>query len=212
MENMSKSQKGCLIAVGALGIITLLTVIGAFILFQKAKNVVEDYADAFGASPEMIEEAKTLNELYPFEKPENEAITEEQLQRFIAVKKEFAQEVKDHESDLRALEGSELEGEAGFREFRKTLKILAEIRRHFLDALKKHQMSPKEYRFLSEGIYKSYFGSLIEHIQYDSLKMDEAGTEVNPQNIDLLNKYRHQLQELETLGFEFWGFGIFGIE
>lgn len=212
MENTHKSGQGCVIAVGIAGVITIILIIAFFFLFRKAKNMVEDYADAFGASPEMIEEAKNLNKQYPFEEPESGVITEEQLQQFIEVKKEFARTVKDHETELQAMENSELEGESGFREFRQTLKVLADIRRDFLQALKKHQMSPKEYRFLTEQVYELYFGTLIENIPYDSLKVDASSKELNPGNVELLNKYRKRLQEVETLGFEFWGFGIFGIE
>jgi hypothetical protein len=161
MENTRKPGQGCFIAVGIAGVIAVILVIAVFFLLRKAKNVVEDYADAFGASPEMIEEAKQLNEQYPFEEPENGAITEEQLKQFIEVKKEFAQTVKDHQTELEAMENSELEGESGFREFRQTLKVLANIRRGFLKALKKHQMSPKEYRFLTQQVYELYFGTLI---------------------------------------------------
>lgn len=212
MESIHKSGQGCYIAVGIAGVIAVILIIAVFFLLRKAKNVVEDYADAFGASPQMIKEAKSLNEQYPFQEPENGVITEEQLQRFIEVKKEFAQTVKDHQAELQAMENSELEGESGFREFRQTLKVLADIRRDFLEALKKHHMSPKEYRFLTEQVYELYFGSLIENIPYDSLNVSASPNELNPQNVELLNKHRKQLQEVETLGFEFWGFGVFGIE
>lgn len=110
------------------------------------------------------------------------------------------------------MENSELEGESGFREFRQTLKVLANIRRDFLKALKKHHMSPKEYRFLTEQVYELYFGTLIENIPYDSLSVDTSNQELNPHNVEILNRYRKQLEEVETLGFEFWGFGVFGIE
>lgn len=65
MENTHKSGQGCFIAVGIAGVIAVILIIAVFFLLRKAKNVVEDYADAFGASPEMIEEAKSLNEQYP---------------------------------------------------------------------------------------------------------------------------------------------------
>lgn len=208
MEVTKKSRKGCFIALGIVGVVIVIVIIGIYILFLKVKDFGEDYLGVLGVSPKMMAEVEELNRDFPFEKPEDYSITEDQIIRFIAIKQNFADRIKEYEKEFKKLDEAEAQGESGFQEFRQAIKILAEVRNDFIEALRKNEMSPQEYRFLSVQIYTSYLGLAQQGIERD------AGfpTEYNEENIELLNKYQDKLKELNTSGFEFWGITLWGGE
>ena len=204
----SGKSKGCIIALAVVGVIGVLTTIGIYWVFQKAKDVVEGYAGAFGASPEMIEEAKALNNEFPFTAPEDGIITEPQMEKFIEIKNTFADKIKSHADAFKALKDKQDNDLSGFKEYSETLSLLSDIRRDFIDALKEHKMSPKEYRFLSTQVFGAYYGSMGQMIaQHNAEASKEISEAINEQNVELFNRYRDQINHLETAGFEFWGWG-----
>ncbi len=204
----SGKSKGCIIALAVVGVIAILLTVGVFWVFQKAKDVVQDYAGALGASPEMLEEAKSLNSKFAFEEPEDGVITEPQVQKFIEIKQTFADKIKSHTAEFKVLQDKKEEGLAGFTEYTEALNLLSDIRHDFIDALREHEMSPKEYRFLSAQIFGAYYGSMGQMFAQNNAEAREQINEaINEQNVELFNKYRDQLNHLETAGFEFFGWG-----
>lgn len=208
MEATKKSRKGCLIALGIVGIVIVILIIGIYIIFLKVKDFGEDYLGVLGVSPKMMAQVKELNRDFPFEKPEDGSITEDQIIRFISIKQNFADRIKKYEDEFKKLDDAKAQGESGFQEFRQAIKVLAEVRNDFIEALRKHKMSPQEYRFLSVQIYSSYLGLAQQSIEPDA----DFPTEYNEENIELLNKYQDKLKELNTYGFEFWGITLWGAE
>lgn len=253
-EETKKSGKGCLIALAAVGVLMILGYFGVMFFLNKAKTVVEGIAEGVGATPKMIEEVKSLNEDYPFEMPVDSRITENQVQKFISIKQDFADKIKRHEAAFKDLDERTQAGQGGYKEAMEGFKILGEIRRDFLQSLKNHGMSPKEYSYLTTQIYQTYFAAAVEQMSesldtaqssysqqiaqleeqlqdpnltpemrqmlqsslesYKQLleqtetnvsEMEEQTEKLPPENIELLNKYRPQLEELNTWGWEFWG-------
>ncbi len=263
-ENGSKTKgKGCLIALGAVGVLFVVLALAVTFVLHKAKNVVEGLAEGVGTSPKMVERIESLNESYAFQIPEDNHITEAQLQRFIDVKKEFAEEVRGHKAEFEALDKKASEKKAGFKEAMEGFKLLGKIRREFLDSLDKHRMSPKEYAYITGQVYSSYLASaykqtakessegiaemresyqahreeiekklqdpeLTEEMR-ESLKqtlktykqtllqaesgvrgLEKQAEQVPAENLRLFEKYRPQLEELNTWGFELWGLSLVG--
>lgn len=206
MADDKKSRKGCIIGLVIVGIITVVVVIGANMIFKKVKDFGEDYLGTFGASPKMIEKVKELNRDFPFEEPEDFTIKEDQIKRFIDIKRSFADRIKDYEEEFKKLDEAKVQGEGGFQEFRQAINVLSDLRQDFLAALGAHKMSPKEYRFLSVQIYTSYLGLALQGLESNI----KYSSELNQENIKLLNSYQHELQELNTSGFEFWGVTLWG--
>ena len=253
-EEKKKSNKGCLIALAAVGVVMILGYFGVMFFLSKAKSVVEGIAEEVGATPQMIEEVKSLNDDYPFEKPSNNMIAESQVQKFITIKKDFADKIKGHEAAFKDLDERTQGGQGGFSEAMEGFKILGEIRRDFLKSLKNHHMSPKEYSYLTTQIYQTYFAAAVEQMSQamdstqtsysqqiaqmeeqlkdpnlttemrqmlqttlDSYKqmMEQTQTGVATmeaetgklprENVEILNKYRTDLEQLNTWGWEFWG-------
>lgn len=254
MAEEKKSNKGCLIALAVVGVIMILGYFGVMFFLNKAKSVVENIAEGVGASPEMLEEIKSLNGDYPFEKPVNNVISENRVQTFISIKKDFADRIKQHEADFKDLDARTQAGQGGFQEAMEGFKILGEIRRDFLASLKKHNMSPKEYSYLTTQIYQTYFAAaaeqmsqaldtaqtsysqqiaqveeqlkdsnltpemrqmletslenykqMMEQTQASVGEMEKETEKMPRENIELLNKYRGELEQLNTWGWEFWG-------
>lgn len=260
-EEKKTKGKGCLIALGAAAVLVVLFYMGVMFFLNRAQTVVEEFAGSMGVAPEMIEEVKTLNKEYGFTPPPNNRITENQVQTFIKIKKDFAGDIKRHEEEFKALEDRTEGREAGFKEFSESLKILGNIRRDFLNSLKHNQMSPREYKYLTEQIYSNYFAAAVQESyvqmsegmestqesyqqqmaqfeqqlndpnlsddQRETIKtamenyknmmqqmqtgVSEMGKQLEKmprENIEVLNEYREELQELNTLGFEFWGLAL----
>ncbi len=253
-EETKKSNKGCLIALAAVGVLMVLGYFGVMFFLNKAKSVVENIAEGVGASPQMIEEVTSLNKDYPFEKPANNMIAESQVQKFIAIKHDFADRIKEHEAAFKNLDERTKAGQGGFSEAMEGFKILGEIRGDFLKSLKNHRMSPKEYSYLTTQIYQTYFATAVEQMSesmetaqtsyseqiaqveeqlkdpnltpemrqmlqtsvesYKQLMaqtetsvagMEEQAEKLPKENVELLNKYRTELEQLNTWGWEFWG-------
>lgn len=253
---MAKS-KGCMIALAVMGVVALAGIAGVVYFFNKASSVVQDIATGVGVSPEVQKEVKSLNREYEFERPSDNRISERQIQRLIAIKKDFATKVQGYEERFKELD-KRSQGDPGWKEFSETYKALGDIRRDFLKSLREHKMSPKEYAFLTEQVYQTYFtvaakqgaeqmktgvaqmqemyktqmAQMQERLDNEELtdeqrdameaamqsykdalaqvdtnteKLDEDYEELPEENIALLEKYRPQLEELNTLGFEFWG-------
>ncbi|MFQ5752197.1 MAG: hypothetical protein ACE5HI_09395, partial [bacterium] len=89
-EEKKMKGKGCLITLGVVGALVIVVAIGGMLLLNKAKNLVEGFAEGVGVSPKMVEEVKSLNRQYAFKEPENKLITESQVKTFITIKKDFA--------------------------------------------------------------------------------------------------------------------------
>ncbi len=259
-EETKKSNKGCLMALAAVGVLMILGYFGVMYFFNKAKTAVEGFAEGLGASPKMIEEVKSLNADFPFEKPANNMISESQVQKFIAIKQDFAGRIKEHEAAFKDLDERTKAGEGGYKEAMEGFKILGEIRRDFLQSLKNHRMSPKEYSYLTTQIYQTYFAAAVEQMSesmetaqtnyseqiaqveqqlndpnltpemkqmleatlesYKQLMaqtessvagMQEQAEKLPPENIELLNKYRSELEQLNTWGWEFWGLPMIAV-
>ncbi|MFQ5708402.1 MAG: hypothetical protein ACE5HO_13175 [bacterium] len=206
-----KKSRGCLIALGIVGALIVVVVVASYFFIMKAKDIVEDWAGALGASPEMIQELKTLNAQYPFQEPADGLIQEEQVARFISIKKDFADRIKSHESEFKALE-KKPNKKVGFREYRQTLQLLADIRKDFIKSLRTHKMSPREYRYLTAQIYASYFGYAYRQLGFEAAEGNPLNSKQLEENAKLLDNYRDELQILNTLGIEYFGLTLADIE
>ncbi len=260
-EETKPKGKGCLIALGAVGVFLIIAYFGVMFFLNRAKTFVENVAEGVGATPEMIEEVKTLNRTYGFEPPADKRLSEQQVQTFISIKQTFADKIKSHEAQFKELDQRSQGSETGWREVTEGFKVIAEIRRDFLSALKKHGMSPKEYAYLTEQIYSGYLAAAFESGYEQMQKGMETARETYPQqiaqleeqlkdpnlteemrqslqasiasyrelmaqaesttvemgeqyekmpkeNIELLNKYKSELEQLNTWGFEYWGLAL----
>ncbi|MFQ5606170.1 MAG: hypothetical protein ACE5HS_23105 [bacterium] len=260
-EEKKTKGKGCLIALAVVGVLFIIVAIGSWFVLKKAKNVFENFAEGTGVSPKMIAEAKTLNEQFPFQEPEDNLISERQITTFINIKKDFADKIKKHEAQFEKLSDKSRKEELGFKEIAESWKILGEIRRDFLSSLKRNKMSPKEYVYLSSQIYSTYLAESV-HTGYEQMaqgmqtaqesyaeqlkllekqlqdpnipeevkaglrttmqnyetmmqqsmqgksEYEQAYQKLPQQNIELLKKYRTELENLNTLGFEYWGLAL----
>ncbi|MFQ5637534.1 MAG: hypothetical protein ACE5IR_06015 [bacterium] len=215
MSEEKKSNKGCLIALGVVGGFLVLLAIAMIFLFFKAKDFVEDFASGAGVSEEMISQAQSLNRDYPFQPPADNVIEEARIQTFIRVKKTFASEFNNYADDFEHLKEAANRKDFDFKKYAEALKIMGDLRRDFLEALEEHRMSPREYRFLSKQIYQAYFTDMASGLvamakgmganRGDIIDLEDQIDEIPQENRDLFDKYRFELREVNTFGFELWG-------
>lgn len=258
----SGGSKGCLIALGVVGVIMVVGIIGVTIFINKAKDVVEGVAEGMGVSPKMMARVENLNQDYPFEPSPTNRISEPQVKRYLAVKRSFADEVKKHEATLQQLDKRmQKKEQADWSDVTEGFKILGDIRRDFLNSLEQYEMSPKEYAYLTNVIYSTYFveasragyeqraenmrtlreqykqqaeqlrqqlknpdltdeqrQSLETSLEsYEKMmaqtkttveKMEQEYRKLPPENIELLDRYREQLKNLDTYGYELLGLSL----
>lgn len=253
------SAKGCFVTLGVVG---LVAVVGLNYVFKTGKSVVEDFAAGVGVSPSLVKETQNLNDKYEFREPEDKRLSEEQLKKFISIKRDFAEKFKEHRQELEAL-GDKANGESGFREARQAYKILGEIRKDFLKSLRRHEMSPREYGFLTAQVYSAYVskaarkgyeqaasampevkagmekqlqelrkqldnpdltdearGALEQaraSLKQAMTRAESSGEQLKEKvenlpevNADLIEKHRSELEDLNTLGLEYWGLAVSG--
>ena len=254
-------SKGCLIALGVVGVIAVAGFIAINVFLSKAKDVVEGIAEGAGVAPAMVEQAKSLNEKFHFTPRDNDILTEDQVQKYIEIKADFADKIIPHLQTFKKLDEKSKKSGTDFSDIAEAWKTLGSIHKDFLKSLERHHMSPKEYGYLTKEIYTSYFAALAkENKEQISQAMDDAKSiyeqqmqefdkqlqdpnlsdemkesirkakeqyktvisqseqavkmgeqkvqEFPAENIRLLNKYRDQLEKLNTFGYEFWGLAL----
>ncbi len=184
-------KKGCIVVLIIAGALAVLAMIGVTIFLSKTKDIVQDIATGVGVSPEVIDEVKTLNRRYAFDEGSERILSEDQMQRFIQIKEDFADRIQNQREALETL-GDEAKGGAGWQEAAQAYKLLAEIRKDFLRSLDKHRMSPKEYLYLTQQVYGAYFTSSAKQgyeQAAEGMRQAQAGYE------DQMKRFEEQLAD-----------------
>lgn len=180
-------SKGCLIALGVVGVLAVVVFIAAGIFLNKAKSIVEGVAEGAGVAPELVQEAKSLNQKYDFQIPQDNVLSERQIERFIEIKETFADKIAPHLKTFEKLDAKSRHEDTDFSDIALAWKTLGEIHKDFLKALNEHQMSPREYAYLSKQIYSTYFAAAAKEGQEQMAKTLDK----NQQN------YAKQLQQFD---------------
>jgi hypothetical protein len=136
---------GCF-AVVVIGVIIIAA--GGFFVRSKVKEFTE------GAG-ESEKKTQQLSKDYPFTVPANGVITEKQLQRFLAARKQIYSVYKKYESEFKKLEGKD----ADFSVLTKGWGFWKELRKEHADALAAQKMSPEEYQYIVQAVYKTWMAS-----------------------------------------------------
>jgi len=158
-------SKGCLIALGIVGALAVVAFVAVSTFLSKAKDFAESVAEGVGVAPAMVEQAEVLNEKFEFTIPEDNLLTEAQIETFIRVKEDFADRLKEHLQTLEALDQKTKHDEAELATVVEAWKTLGKIHRDFLASLERHEMSPKEYAYLSGQVYSAYLSEVVREGQ-----------------------------------------------
>ncbi len=187
---MATKSTGCMVTLAVVGVVAIAGVVGVSWFFKKAANVVEDIATGVGVSEEVQEDIASLNDDYEFDRPEDNRISEGRLRTYISIKEGIAGRIEQYKQRFEEIEQRTKDG-SGWDEVADAYKALGDIRTDFLKSLRNHKMSPKEYGFLTEQVYQTYFVSAATQAadQYSS-----AISSAKPQVAAQMEQLKAQLQ------------------
>ena len=191
------------------GVLILLGVIGGGVAFYMAKKT---FGGAIEAGQQMAAQENDLKELeksYPFTAPpEGEvlALQEARLNDYLSIREAALPVFKDFEKKA---EGLNNQGEeAGIGDSLKAGAMLAELmpktRGVYIENLKKHRMSPREFHAITTAIYTSAMtetmGQMNEALAGQREQSEKMLAQVRErlEDANLSEEERTQLQEQET--------------
>jgi hypothetical protein len=151
---------GCFAVVVA---IVIAIAAGGFFVRNKFKEFTEGTGDS---------EKKTeqLSKDYPFTAPASGVITEDQLKRFLAARKQIYSVYKKYETEFKKLEGKD----ADLSVLTKGWSFFKELRTEHANALAAQKMSPEEYQYIVNAVYKTWAASGTKDAMKDQTFSDQA--------------------------------------
>jgi hypothetical protein len=180
----STATKVILIGCGAVLIIGIIIIAaGGFFVRSKFKEFTEGTGDQ-----EKI--TKQLSQNYPFTPPANGVITEKQLQRFLAVRKQIFSVYKKYETEFKKLE----QDKGDLSVLTKGWGFWKDLRKEHTNALQAQKMSPEEYQYIVNAVYKTWFAAGTK----DALK-DQSFSDAAEKNLrDMIEGIDKQLKDPST--------------
>jgi hypothetical protein len=152
---MSTGIKIALIGCGLLFVIVIVGFgVGGYLLKKYVGEGVETVKNVVGS--EDSEYGKKMAELaqeYPFTPPSDGVITDNQLQRFLNVRKSLFSIYKNHESEFAKLKDSQ---NPDLGSAMKGFSMMKELRVAQAKALEEQHMSLEEYRFMVTTVYVTW--------------------------------------------------------
>ena len=171
---------GCIAIVA--GIIVILAAGGFFV-----RSKIKEYTQG------PVEAEKTTEQLskdYPFTPPANGVITENQLQRFLAARKQIFSVYQKYESEFKKLEGKD----ADFSVLTKGISFFKEVREEHARALAAQRMPPAEYQYIVNSVYKTWAASGTKDALKDKTFEDVADSQLK----ESIERIDQQLKDPKT--------------
>jgi hypothetical protein len=188
----SKALKFVLIGCGALMIFSIIA-IGVAFYFGKAwfTEKVKPLTEAADTEKEYTEKTESLRKEHPFSRPASGIISENQLQRFLEVRKSMYEVYKQHEAEFKKMEKQK---EQGFGALMKATDMIQDVKKAQVQAMEKQNMSPEEYSYIVEAVYKSWFAKgAQESMQHETF------TEASQENMKKsLEDFDKRIQDPNT--------------
>lgn len=184
-----------LLKVFLIGCISLIVigVIATTVLFYAGKRWVTEKAKKFEnvggtEGSEYQKRAEKVKEEHPFSVPADGIITEDQLVRFLEVRKAVYQIYKNHETEIKSTD----QKNQGLGGAMKVMEIINELKLAKVKALESQRMSEDEYNYITTAVYTSWFAKAAKEGLKDNKSYSEAANSQLQQQIDQIDK---QLQD-----------------
>lgn len=203
--------------IGCLAVFALLFVGGGIVayvfLWRPAQQVVQTVRE-FQRVGELNEQVRNTS---PYRPPDHGLLTDEQLDRYLAVQRDMRAALEQDYQDLQArIEAIDAQQTPSPREllnaYRDIAAIVLEAKRAQVEALNEHDFSLSEYDWvrtqtvaaLGYSGYASFdLQELVTAAQQGEDPVQPAQVEVPPENAELVEQHRDELEEL--IGFAFVG-------
>ena len=180
----STATKVLLFGCGAIVVIGIIIIAaGGFFVRSKFK----EYSEGAGNQEKIT---KQLSQNYPFTPPATGVITEPQLQRFLAVRKQIYGVYKRYEAEFKKLE----QNKSDFSVLTKGLGLWKDLRKEHTNALAAQKMSPEEYQYIVNAVYKTWFASGTKDVLKDQSFSDAAEKNLR----DIIEGIDKQLKDPST--------------
>ena len=131
----------------ALIVVVCFLIVGGGGYYVRSK--ILKYANSGG---DYAQKTNELSHQYPFQPPANGTITEQQLLRFIAVRKQVHSVYARYESQFKSLQSKNMD----FSTLTKGWDFIKEVRQEHANALAQQKMSPEEYQYIVNQVYKTW--------------------------------------------------------
>ncbi len=204
-------------AIGCLGLILILSIVGGIagyiFVYRPAKKAITSTIDNVKQLEQISELNKQIKNQSSFTIPADKILTKEQVDRYMAVQKTMKDSL---ESDFNTLEDKykDLKGEPNLRDIGKVMSAYSDLIRIILDA-KKSQIaalnnsgfSLDEYEWVKRQVFASA-GQTLTSIDLSKIASADSNpteillpTNIPEQNIELLKKYKENLEDYVGLAF-----------
>lgn len=190
MSTGGKIAVGCAIAVVVVGL-AAIALVGGTAYWLKGKT------DGFVQGENRIEELRQRANRNVFTRPADGVIREDQLLKFLEVRKRVYAVYEKHEAQLQALSKKE---KGDLSDLTTGYTIITELRDAHAAALADAGMSEDEYRFLVEQVYKTGWAAEAQKQPEDTPAVD-----VPPANLALFRKYEDRIRPYAMGGLEWVG-------
>jgi hypothetical protein len=154
----AKIAIGCVVVVVVLGVAGVVGMVGlGYWAKQKVTSSLEKIQGDQSQINSLLDKARTN----PFTPPSDGVITEDQLVRFLEIRKRVFAVYRKYGQQLQALDKSKGDGVAALQRLSGMAGAFGEVRLAQAQALADVGMSPKEYTYLVGAVYKTYTASEI---------------------------------------------------
>jgi hypothetical protein len=171
---------GCLVVV--VGVIIAIAA-GGFFVRSKFKEFTQGGSD-------YEEKRAELSKEYPFTPPADGVITEQQLQRFLAARKQIYSVYQKYESEFKKLENKDRD----LSVLTKGWSFWKELRQEHTGALAAQKMSPEEYQYIVNAVYKTWMASGTKEALKDGSFEDTAEKHLK----ESIERIDNQLKDPQT--------------
>jgi hypothetical protein len=190
---------GCVVVV--VGIMVVFGAGGYFVQrwWHNTAHKIENITG--GGESDYGKKAAELQKEYPFQPPSNGVITEDQLNRFLAVRKGIHTIFEQNKTEIEAL-GKQ---DKGFQASVKGVEMINNLRMTQIHALEQQHMSKEEYDYILTTVYSTWFTQAARvGLQYadqarDALQkqIDQIDQQLNDPSAT--EESRKQLQERRSV-------------
>jgi len=180
----STATKVVLIGCGVVLIVGIIVIAaGGFFVRSKFKEFTEGAGDYEKTN-------KELSQNYPFTPPANGVITEKQLQRFLAARKQIYAVYQRYEGEFKKLENKDRD----LSVVTKGWSFWKDLRKEHANALQAQKMSPEEYRYIVNAVYKTWAAAGTKEALNDQSFSDTAEKNLR----DMIETIDKQLKDPAT--------------
>lgn len=178
--------------IGCIGIIVIGMIAFAG-LFWYGKKVVTEKVHKLeniggGEQSDYGKKEAKLKQEHPFTAPSDNVITEDQLNRFLSVRKSVYGVYQQHEAEIKGMQNRP----GNVSDVWKGMEFVNDLRMAQINELEKQQMSTDEYRFIAVMIYTGWIGQAAKEGLKGEKSYEDATNNALQKQIDDADK---QLQD-----------------